>query len=200
MSVCGGINQGSTYDCVDPIVGGNIQNLLLIDLEIWQRAVITYDVTIDNLITNIVLSETDDVGYLFEGIRKSLNPQSAFVPSEVSNGYDHQVDFLIFDVDQDSKNNIEKMAFGKQIAIIENTNAIGNGDSVFEVFGNGLGLEVQASAMRITGDADTNGAYTIALKTSDLSGKEQHLPNSFFAVDYAATKVIYDTLLIPVTP
>lgn len=198
MSVCGGIDSGSTYDCATPIVGGNSQNLILIDKEIFDRATIVYDGTTDNLITDITLTTIGDVGYKFEGIRKSLNPQSAFVPSDVSNGYDHQVDFLIFDVSQLQKNNIEKMAFGKQVAIIENTNAAGNGDSVFEVFGTGLGLEVQAGPMRITGDTDTNGAYTIALKTSDLGGKEQHLPNSFWDTDFATTKVKVDALLVPV--
>ena len=198
MSVCGGINMGSTYDCATPIVGGNSQNLILIDQEIFNRATITYDGSTDNLITGITLTEVGDVGYKYEGIRKSLNPQSAFVPSDVSNGYDHQVDFLIFDVSQLQKNNIEKMAFGRQIAILENTNAIGNGDSVFEVFGTGLGLEVQAGAMRITGDTDTNGAYTISLKTSDLGGKEQHLPNSLWSTDFATTKTLVNALLVPV--
>jgi len=199
MSVCGGIVSGSVYDCTNPIVGGNNQNLILIDKEIFDRATITYDGSTDNLITNILLTEIGDVGYKFEGIRKSLNPQSAFVPSEVANGYDHQVDFLIFDVDQAQKNNIEKMAYGKQVAIVENTNVAGNGDSVFEVFGTNLGLEVQAGAMRITGDADTNGAYTISLKTSESAGKEQHLPNSLWAVNFAATKVIVNSLLVPIT-
>jgi len=198
MSVCGGINMGSTYDCSTPIVGGNNQNLILIDQEIFNRATIVYDGSTDNLITGITLTQIGDVGYKYEGIRKSLNPQSAFVPSDVSNGYDHQVDFLIFDVSQLQKNNIEKMAFGRQVAILENTNALGNGDSVFEVFGTGLGLEVQAGAMRITGDTDTNGAYTISLKTSDLGGKEQHLPNSLWSTDYATTKTLVDALLVPV--
>jgi hypothetical protein len=84
------------------------------------------------------------------------------------------------------------------VAIIQNVNAPGNGDAVFEVFGKDAGMEMQAGPMRINSDNETNSAYTIALKTSDDSGKEPKLPTSWFDTDFITTKALVDALLVPV--
>lgn len=197
-SACVGIDSGSSVDCDAPIVAGVNQELILIDKEVYDRATITEDVTTKNLITSITLTQVGDAAYSFQGIRKSLNPQSQFVPATVSQGWDHQVDFLIFDISQAQKNNIQKMAGSKMVAIIRNSNAEGNADSVFEIFGGGVGMEMQAGPARINGDLETNGAYTIALKTSDDFGKEPKLPNSYLVTDFAGTVAQIQTLLTPV--
>lgn len=198
MSACDGISIGADYDCEDPIVAGVDQRLILIDLGVFRRAIITESITIPNLIELIVLTEIGDAAFAFQGIRKSLNPQSAYVPATVSSGFDHQVQFSIFDISQEQKNNIERMALAPVVAIIENANNPGNANSVFELYGQGLGLEMQASDLRINQDLETNGAYTIDLKTSDDSGKEPHLPNSLFGTDYNTTRSWINDLLIPV--
>jgi hypothetical protein len=198
-SACGGIDIGADYDCDAPIAAGVNQRLILIDKEVFDRAVVTFDATLTTLITDIVLTEVGDAGFAFQGIRRSLNPQSAFVPATVSVGYDHQVDFQIFDISQAQKDNIEKLGLSKVVAIVENVNAPGNADSVFEVFGKDAGLEMQAGEMRINADNETNGSYTISLKTSDESGKEPKLPTSWWDTDYATTRPKVDALLVPVT-
>ncbi len=195
---CGGISIGSPYDCDAPIAAGVNQRLILIDKGVFDLATVTYDVTIATLITNIVLTGTGNAGFAFQGVRRSLNPQSAFVPAAVSVGYDHQVDFLSFNIGQVDKDNLEKMALSKVVAIIQNVNAPGNGDAVFEVFGKDSGMEIQAGAMRINSDNETGGAYTISLKTSDESGKEPKLPTSWFETDYLSTQALVEALLIPV--
>lgn len=197
-SACGGIDIGAEYDCEFPIAAGVDQRLILIDKGVFDLATIVYDVTIPTLITSIVITGSGNAGYAFQGIRRSLNPQSAFVPATVSVGYDHQADFQVFQVDQIQKDNIEKLGLSKVVAIIENVNAIGNGDAVFEVFGKDAGMEMQAGPMRVNADNETNGSYTISLKTSDESGKEPKLPTSWFDTDYATTKALVDALLIPV--
>tara|TARA_R110002096_G_scaffold217142_4_gene405180 strand:+ start:11627 stop:12259 length:633 start_codon:yes stop_codon:yes gene_type:complete len=197
-SACGGLDMGSGVDCDDPIVAGVDQRLVLINKDIYDRATVVENVSIPNLIDSIVLTQTGDSGFAFQGIRKSLNPQSAYVPAAVSQGFDHQVDFLIFDIGQAQKNNIEKMTGGKFVAIIQNSSAAGNKDAIFEVFGKDVGLTMQASPMRINGDLETNGAYTIALKTSDDFGKEPHLPSSYNVTDFAGTLVQITTILTPV--
>lgn len=198
--LCGGITIGAEYDCETPIVAGVNQRLILLNKADYDEATVTESSTTPGLITNIVLKAGGVKGYAFEGIRKSLNPQTAFVPAAVSVGYDHQVEFLIFDISQAQKNNIEKLATGQGVvAIIQNTNSEGNKDSVFEVFGRETGLILQAGPMRINGDLETNGAYTINLKTSDDFGKEPHLPASYWDTDYATTKAKVDTLLVATT-
>ena len=197
-SACGGLDMGGAVDCDDPIVAGVDQRLILMNKDIYDRATVVENVSTQNLIDSITLTQTGDAAYAFQGIRKSLNPQSAYVPAAVSQGFDHQVDFLIFDISQAQKNNIEKMTGGKFVAIVQNANAVGNGDSVFEIFGKDVGLTVQASPMRINGDLESNGAYTISLKTSDDFGKEPHLPSSYLVTDYAGTLAQITTLLTPV--
>jgi hypothetical protein len=83
--------------------------------------------------------------------------------------------------------NLEKMALGKMVAVVENVNAAGNADSVFEMFGQGVGMEVVALT-RLSRDADTMGAFAITLQTPDNQGKESKLPLSFWDTDYATTK------------
>lgn len=197
-SACGGISVGAPYDCDNPIAAGVDQRLILIDKTVFDEAIITFDVTITTLITNIVLTGSGNAGFAFQGIRRSLNPQSAFVPATVSVGYDHQVDFQVFEIGQAQKDNLEKLGLSKVVAIVQNVNAPGNGDAVFEVFGKDAGMELQAGPMRINSDNETNSSYTISLKTSDESGKEPKLPTSYFDTDFNTTKAKVDAILVPV--
>ena len=193
---CGGIGMGSGYDCDNPLVAGVDQRLILINQADYNEAAITFDVTTTTLITNIVLASGGKQGSAFHGVRVSLQPQTAFVPQDIAVGYDHQVDFMVFDVSQEQKDNLEKLALGKVVAVIQNMNAVGNGNSVFEVFGAGVGLELLTN-VRINADQATMGAYAIGLKTSDTTGKEPHLPNSYWDTNFVTTKAKVDTLLTP---
>ena len=195
--LCGGIGGDGIYDCIDPIVAGTVQRLILINKAVYNAATIVYDVTTANIITSIALA-SGDVAYFFDGVRKSIAPQTAFTPSAVSSGFDHQVDFLVFDISAAQKLNIEKMALSNGlVAIVQNINAAGNKDSVFELFGGGVGMQLQAGAMRISNDTESNSAYTLSLKTADDGGKEQHLPLSIWDTDFATTKNMVDGLLTP---
>jgi len=198
MGACGNITLGAAYDCVNPINAGVDNTLMLFDKEVFDRATVTFDITITTLITNIVFTQMGDVAFEFEGIRRSLRPESAFVPQTVSVGYDHTINFQVFEITQEQKDNIEVMALSRMVAIIQNSNSPGNGNSVFEVFGKDVGMEVQGGPMRLNTDLETNGSYTIALRTSDESGKEPKLPTSYFDTDFATTKAKVDALLTPV--
>lgn len=196
MGACGGIDIGGAYSCATPIVAGVDQRLILINKSDYDDATVTFDGSLTSLITNIVLASGGKAGYAFQGIRTSLNPQSAFIPAKGSVGYDHQVDFMIFDISQLQKDNIEKMGVEKFVAVVQNMNVAGNGNSVFEVFGKDTGLELITN-IRINTDLETNGAWAISLKTSDESGKEPKLPTSFWDTDFATTKAKVDLLLTP---
>lgn len=193
MAVCDGITIGSTYDCDNPITPG-VNNRLLMG-NTGDIASVTYDVTTITIITDITMN-TGKAMFAFNGIRQSLNPQYQFIPQTVSVGYDHQVDFLIFDISQAQKDNIEAMGLGKLTAVVENKNAPGNGDNFFEVYGLNAGMEMQTGG-RIPMDLETQGAFNLSLKTSDNEGKEPKMPQTWFDTDYATTKVKVDALLTP---
>jgi hypothetical protein len=192
---CEGLQMGAPYDCENPLVAGVNQRLILMDLQVWNDATKTFDPTTPNLLTSVTLGSGDQ-GWAFEGIRTSLAPQSNFIPSTNSVGYDHQTDFIVFDISAEQKANLETMGLNKMVGVVENANAVGNSNSVFEVFGAGVGMELITNA-RLNNDQDTNGGYSISLKTSDNSGKEPHLPYSWWDTDYATTKAEVDALLTP---
>lgn len=190
-SACGGITIGAAFDCDDPITPGVDQRLILVNKE--DISAVTYDVTLTSLITGITLTALK-TGFAFQGVRQALNPQYTFVPQTVSVGYDHQVDFMVFDISQAQKDNLEKMAMTKMVAIIENRNTTGNSNSVFEVYGLEVGLDMQTN-VRIPADNETAGAFSISLMTSPNGGKEPKMPQSWWLTNYATTKALVDALL-----
>lgn len=192
---CEGIKLGSIYDCDNPLVAGVNQRLILMNQDDWEAAIKTYDVTLPSLLTDVVLPQGKQ-GYAFEGIRTSLKPQSAYIPGTTSVGYDHQLDFIVFDISQEQKDNLEEMGLKKVVGVVQNINAVGNGNSVFEVFGGGVGLELITN-VRINDDQETSGGFAISIKTSDNGGKEPKLPTSWWDTDFNTTKAKVDALLVP---
>ena len=190
MAVCDGITIGSTFDCDEPVTPGVDNRLLLGNKQ--DISVVTHTLTVITAIT----MKTTKAMFAFNGIRQSLNPQYQFIPQTVSVGYDHQVDFIVFDISQLQKDNIEAMGLGKLTAVVENKNSAGNGDNFFEVYGLDVGMEMQ-TAGRIPMDLETQGAFSLSLKTSDNEGKEPKMPQTWFLTDYDTTKALVDALLIP---
>ena len=192
---CEGIKIGSAYNCSTPLVAGVNQRLILINQDDWEAAAKTYDGTLTTLLTGVVLP-VGKQGYAFDGIRTSLKPQTAYIPGTTSVGYDHQIDFIVFDISQEQKDNLEELGLKRVVGVVQNVNAVGNADSVFEVFGAGVGLELITN-VRINDDQETSGGYAISIKTSDNGGKEPKLPTSWWDTDFNTTKVKVDALLVP---
>lgn len=193
---CTGISLGSLYDCEDPLQPGIIQRLIVFNKA--DIATITFDVTTTSLITDIVLESTKQ-GYEFTGTKQSINASYTLVPATVSVGYDHLVDLHIWDVTQENKDNLENMAVSAGlVAVVENINDVSLGNSVFEVYGLGRGMEL-FSLVRTPADVETSGAFVAQLKTSDTVGKEVRMPTSWFDTDFATTKAAVDLLLTPAT-
>lgn len=192
-SACGGITMGADYDCETPIVPGVNQRLLLGNLDDIES--VTYSITTPTLIEDIIL-KTGKVVYVFQGIRQSLNPQYELVPGTISVGYNHTINFLAFDLDQEAKDNYEKLALGKVWGVLENKNAPGNGNSIFEVYGLNVGMEASALS-RIPADQETGGAFSITVMTPEAEGKEPKMPQSWFLTDYPTTLALVNALLVP---
>jgi hypothetical protein len=182
MAVCGGITIGANYDCDNPLqVGMNSRIWLANKSEI---ASVTFG-TNNSVVTAITMA-SGGAFYVFDGFRQSANAQTELVQQTVATGYNHQITFSVFEIDSLQKLNLEKMMLGKMVGIVENVNAVGNGDSVFEIFGYGVGMEGQ-TLTRINRDTESGGSFQIDLMTSDNEGKEAKLPLSFWDTDYATT-------------
>ena len=188
---CGVITSGATFSCDTPLQAGVNPRIILINKD--DIASVTREVASPYQITAITLSGVT-TGFSFEGYRQSVDAQVEFVASSFSVGYDHILNFQVFDISAAQKLNLEKMALGKLVAVVENANATGNGDSVFEVYGLGAGLEV-VSLTRIAKDLETAGSFSVGLKTSDNEGKEAKMPESWWVTDYATTLALVEALL-----
>ena len=192
MPICGLISASSVYDCDNPIAPG-------LNSRVWlgnygEIESLTFDVSNKRLVTAIVF-KTGGAVYSYEGTRQSANASSEFVPQTMSSGFKHIVDIRVFEIGSAQKLELEKMCLGKIFAIIEHPNVVGNDDSVFEIFGPSIGMEVEALT-RISRDTEGQGSYALTLGTSDAEGQEATLPLSLLDTDYATTlaKIItYET-------
>ena len=195
-SACGGITIGADYDCENPITPGVNTRLILGNLDDIEA--VTYGATTPTVIEDITM-KLGKAAFVFQGVRQSLTPSYELVPGTTSVGYMHLVNFLGFEISQEAKDNYEKMALSKMFAVVENRNAIGNGNSIFEVYGINVGLEAQVIS-RVAADQETGGAFTLNLATSEADGKEPKLPQSWFKTSYPVTLALVNALLIPATP
>jgi hypothetical protein len=192
-SACDGIDGGADYDCENPLVPGVNQRLILGNSDDVESVV--YDLVNTTIIDDIIL-KAGKIAYVFQGVRQSLNPSYELVPGTISVGYNHLVNFLAFQISQVVKDNLERLALGKVFAVIENKNDVGNGNTIFEVYGLKVGLEAVVIS-RVPADQETNGAFTINLSTPENEGKEPKMPQTWFDTDYPTTLAKVEALLVP---
>ena len=185
MAICSGISLGAGYSCENPIQPGVDQRLVIGNLDDIDWANTVYDTERPNVVTNLALLPGKSA-YAFEGVRRSNNPQYSLVPATVSVGYSHQVDFSVFDISPEQKENLESMAVKPTFAIVQNRNDVGNGDTYFEIYGLQNGLEM-SSTVRIPADSETSGAFVITLITAEDGPKESKMPATYFNTDFDTT-------------
>lgn len=186
---CGEISASISYDCQNPLQGGNNPSLYLFNYD--DVVGVVADGTTDNLITDITRA-TGKAAYKFEGYRNSLTPsQESLLPDTGQMLFKHQVNFFVFSISQIVKNQIQQLALGRFIAIVENNGK--NADS-FEVYGLGNGMELTAQELRNSNA--NNGAYNLILATAD-GEFEPKLPLTLFDTDYATTKAKITGYLTP---
>lgn len=184
MPGCDQITIGSGYDCAAPLQGGAKSKLILINLD----DLTSYTPGANNVITALTLG-SNKAAYIFEGYRNSLiKSDELVVPASGQSTYRHKIEFTVFDISQAQKNNIQRLALGRVIAICENTAKNAN---AFEVYGLGAGLTVVAGVLRVSNA--NNGGYRLTLQS--IEGEEEvMLPQTFFITDYPTSKTAVDAL------
>ena len=182
---CKGIFQGQDFDCADVLIAGVDEKLTLFNL--LDIETITFDVDNPSIITDIILVNGASA-FTFDGTRQSLIPEEHFIPGRFSVGYDHQLGFQVFQIDQTSKDNLEAMFVKKTVGVVHNK------EGSFEVYGIIQGLE-GLTKDRLPGDQDTGGSYSIVLKTSENTAREPKSPQTWFDTDEATTQDKIDALI-----
>lgn len=187
MPGCDQITIGSGYDCQNPLQGGAKAKLILINLDDFG----TVTTNASDIITAITL-QANKAAYLFEGFKNSLVKSEEMVtPDSKQSVFRHKIDFTIYDISQAQKNNLQRMALGRFIAITENTQ---KGANTFEVCGLNSGLIMAPGALRASNA--NNGAFKVTLQSAE-GEEEVKLPQTIFITDYATTLSTVTGLTFP---
>lgn len=181
---CGNITTGSRPDCNNPLKTGTQPRLFLMNYD--DLLSVTTSTSTPNLLTALTFA-TNTVSYLFEGYKQDVKPtQEVIAPSNGQNQFKHNLNFLVYEISQLQKNNLQRLAKGRFIAIVENK---GKDANAFEVYGLNSGLELVPGVVR---DPLANGGgYLISLATME-NEFEPLLPQTLFSTDYATTKALVE--------
>lgn len=187
---CGAITKGSDADCDEIPEGGTRARLILANYDDIE----SYTET-DGVITDIELAGGAFL-YEFLGFRNDVKKSEEVIKPDVGiPKFKHNVGFVVYENTQVQKNNVENIARGRFVAIVENK---GKTENVFEVVGKGVGVEIVAGPIR---NAHENGGFfVISLSTPDDQGEtENKLPQTLqiagSGTTYANTLAFLETLL-----
>ena len=128
----------------------------------------------------------------YTGVKDSNVSKQSLVVKKYGNRYKHTLDMVVFAVNAAAKTQLEALAQGSVIAIVEHKFKGLNGESAFEIFGREQGMEMSVLE-RDQSNADNLGAYTITLSTPDYA-LEGHLPAPLDAGTYADTVTVIDAV------
>jgi hypothetical protein len=193
MSECARISENLEIDCDAPLKGGTEDLGWLINWDDYKAATITRNISNPRIIEDIVLP-SGGFAYRVEGQNNSILPKSSFVKARFTGQFRHEVNFYVFKIDPETKDQLTKAGNGRFVFIAENKHRTSTGNTSFEVYGGGSGLVVPDGGIaRDSGDADTQGAYNIILSSADGS-LESFLPESIFDTDYATSLAIIESL------
>jgi len=191
-TVCGKISKNIEISCLNPLQAGAEDQLILINRDDWLGALITVNVINPQIIEDVILP-SGTIAYSYAGKNNSIAPKYEFIKQTFAEVYDHSVNFKVFAVDASAKEQLEAMAKGSMVAIINNKFKGTNGDAAYEVYGADAGLIVSQNIRDVI-NQENQGAFDVILK-SDEASLEPHMPKTFFNTNLATTKAIVDGLL-----
>lgn len=191
---CGAIFMGGGADCDNIPQGGTNARLILFNI----NDIVSYTTDGDGNITAITLVD-DATGYEFTGFRNDMKASEDVIKPDVGIAkFKHTTGLLIYENTQVQKNNVEGLARGRFVAIVEKN---GKSDESLEVYGKGVGMEIVAGPIR---NAEENGGFfVVSLSTpDDLGLLESKLPQTLkVAIGGADSQyqanLAYITSLIP---
>lgn len=185
---CGNITRGAVIDdCADIPPGGTRARILLAN----HDDVLTVTKDVNGQVTGITM-DGGATFYEFTGFRNDVKSFIEVIKPEIGiPKFKHTVGLVVYENTQLQKNNVENIARGKFMAIVENK---GKDVHSVELVGEGVGLEIVAGQIR---NAHENGGFfVLTLSTADDIGElEPQLPATITAATYADIQTLIDALL-----
>ena len=192
FTLAAGLTAGAVYDQDNVLRGGAVETIRLINFkDLKPKGTVTFDGSNTNMVTDLVLIAGGKKAFKYEGFNRSMRAKYELVKSAFSVSYIHTIDFVVFQIDYDTKMELTAMAMGKIIAVVQNLDT--NDDNPYEIYGLDAGLELITSVRDIN-DADSNGAFVLQLATNPDGAKEGHMPRSWFKTTLAATITAVEVL------
>jgi len=191
-TICGKISSNVGVDCDNPLQAGAEDELILINYDDWLAADITYNLINPQIIENVVLP-SGVTGYSYQGKNNSIAPKYEFIKQTFAEVYNHEVNFKVFTVSPTSKLQLELMAKGSMVAIVNNKFKGASGNAAYEVYGADAGL-VMSQNIRDLINQENQGAFDVIIKSAETA-MEPHMPKTFFVTNLATTKAIVDGLV-----
>ena len=186
FTLAAGLTAGAVFDQDNVLRGGAIESIRLFNFgDLFPDGTVTFDGSLVNMVTDIVLASGGKKAYKYEGFNRSMRPKYELVRGALSISYIHTIDFVVFQIDYATKMELTAMAMGKIVAVVENLDQDDN--NPYEIYGLDAGLELITSVRDIN-DGDSNGAFVLQLATNPDSSKEGHMPYTWFKSSLATTQ------------
>ncbi len=190
---CGQISDDILNDCDETVIGGVRDRLILFNKDDIDGKY-TKNVLNPQIIEDITLATSPAKrGFVYEGQNNSNDVSANLSKGAYSGGYIHKIIFRIFGNGPEIKAQLEALAKGKTVAIIQNNFKGAADQAAFELFGMDSGLEV-LEMITDKSDADTQGAYVVTLQTNEKY-KEGHLPATILDTDFNTTLAMINSLI-----
>jgi hypothetical protein len=185
---CGDLLQSQTFDCTTPLQGGVGNESRLIFILRQDLLTAAASTSTQDLISAITLV-ANKVAVVFEGFRQSAKPKYSRVAAPSGQSmYKHEMEYSVFAYDQQTKNNLARLANGRYVVIFENAKQDLN---AFEVMGLNVGLEVIEMERA---PQDNGGAVKIKITTPE-NEFESKMPQTLSSgTDYATNLGLINAL------
>src|ERR1044071_1224183 len=184
---CGAITRGSSADCLNIPDGGTNARLIVFNYDDIEG----YTEDADGVITDINLKD-GATGYEFLGFRNDVKKSEEVIKPDIGvPKFKHIASFVIYENTQEQKNNVENLARGTFVIVVENK---GKNAQSFEVMGKGVGMEIVAGPIRNA--YENGGFFVINIATPDNQNLlESKLPQTLLSTDYTGTLALIESLL-----
>jgi hypothetical protein len=191
-TVCGALSSDMVRDCDNKPIAGVETTIGLINIDDWNNATITKDATNSNIITGITLP-TGKKAYKLQVFKRTHKPKFEFQDGDNGVYYKHSIGTNIPLWTQAVKDQVQALAEGYVVAIVENVNK-STGSPIFEIYGAKNGLRMPDGVR----DLSTNDGLLTGTFTNDDGMNEPMPPATFLATGgtYTATKNAFNNLFV----
>ena len=185
---CAKLSKSLVLATCDGSTAGIEPKIILINYDDWKHAEVK---EIKGNVLSALVLKTGAYAYRYESEKNSLEKDCTLAKGTYRTQFDHKVVGRAFVRSQEVKDELNKLAKTKVVAIVENLDAK-NPETKYELYGADNGLEMTEFNAPST---DTDGVlYSFTLASGD-NAKESSLPLSVFAESEEATDSLVEGLV-----